>query len=270
MMKKMVNIEVFKEKIDSFYKKEKSNTLPDGRRIFELPLVGVVSASDPLFEAFCEKEIIGTAFNPPAFWLPDAASVISYFLPFQALIRSSNYSGPPPSLEWLHSRFLGESFNEKLRQFIVDEIELMEGKAVAPLLHRSYHTDYNIFSSNWSERHVAYAAGLGSFGLHRGLITEKGVAGRFGSVITNLKLETTPPSEGSYYQNCPFLVDGSCGVCINRCPAGAITENGKDKSKCYQYMFIEDHVKLQREQFGYPYSVCGKCQVDVPCEDRIP
>jgi epoxyqueuosine reductase QueG len=266
----MSNIKALKEKIASFCETDINNTLPDGRRIFERPLVGVASASDPIFEGFCEEEIIGAAFKPPACWLPDAVSVISYFLPFQAHIRSSNYGNPSPSLEWLHSRFLGESFNCKLRQFIVDEIEAAGGKAVAPLLHQSYFSDYNIFSSNWSERHVAYAAGLGSFGLHRGLITESGVAGRFGSVITNLKLETTPRPEGSHYQNCPFLVDGSCGVCISRCPAGAITECGKDKSKCYQYMFIEDHVKLQREQFGYAHSVCGKCQVDVPCEARIP
>ena len=266
----MAGMQVLKEKINSFCETDKNNTLPDGRRIFEQPLVGVVSASDPLFKTFREEEIIGAAFNPPAFWLTDAVSVISYFLPFQEHIRSSNYGGPPPSLEWLHSRFMGESFNGKLRQFIVDEIELVGDKAVAPLLHRSYHTDYNNFSSNWSERHVAYAAGLGSFGLHRGLITERGVAGRFGSVITNLKLETTPRPEGSYYQNCPFLVDGSCGVCISRCPAGAITESGKDKSRCYQYMFVEDHVKLQREKFGYAHSICGKCQVDVPCEDYIP
>lgn len=266
----MADLQVLKEKISNFFETDKNNTLPDGRKIFEQPLVGVVSTSDPLFETFREEAVIGAAFNPPAFWLPDAVSVISYFLPFQEHIRSSNYGGPPPSLEWLHSRFLGESFNEKLRQFIVDQIESAGGKAVAPLLHQSYLSDYKVFSSNWSERHVAYAAGLGSFGLHRGLITEKGVAGRFGSVITNLKLETTPRPEGSYYQNCPFLVDGSCGVCISRCPAGAITESGKDKSKCHHYMFIEDHMKNERERFGYAHSACGKCQVDVPCEDCIP
>jgi epoxyqueuosine reductase len=266
----MFNIQVLKEKIALFCETDINNVLPDGRRIFERPLVGVVSASDPLFEAFREEEIIGAAFNPPVFWLPDAVSVISYFLPLQVHIRKSNFGGPPPSMEWLHSRFLGESFNEKLRQFIVDEIEMVGGKAVAPLLHRSYSSDYDIFSSNWSERHVAYAAGLGSFGLHRGLITENGVAGRFGSVITDLELETTPRPEGSHYQNCPFLVDGSCGICISRCPAGAITESGKDKSKCYQYMFVEDHLKHQREQFGYAHSICGKCQVNVPCEDCIP
>lgn len=33
------------------------------------------------------------------------------------------------------------------------------------------------FTSVWSERHVAYVCGLGTFGLSRGLITEKGQCG---------------------------------------------------------------------------------------------
>ena len=40
------------------------------------------------------------------------------------------------------------------------------------------------YASNWSERHVAYVCGLGTFGC-QGLITSKGLAGRFGSIITD-------------------------------------------------------------------------------------
>lgn len=45
------------------------------------------------------------------------------------------------------------------------------------------------YTSNWSERHVAFVCGLGTFGLSKGLITEKGIAGRLGSLIVSEKFE---------------------------------------------------------------------------------
>jgi epoxyqueuosine reductase len=258
------------EAINTYINNDHGNRLPDGQRIFEEALVGFAAASDPIFETFLQDDIIGPFYCCPESWLPGAMSVVVYFLPFSEHVRRSNYGGPPPSVEWLHARFLGESFNEKLRHYLVTVLENEGGQAVAPILNSNYNADYKVLSSNWSERHAAYVAGLGSFGLHRGLITAKGVAGRFGSVITSLPFKATPRSKGSHFQNCPFLVDGSCGACINRCPVGAITTEGKDKSKCHHYMFIYDNVKEMREAFGYKHSVCGKCQINVPCEDLIP
>ncbi len=45
--------------------------------------------------------------------------------------------------------------------------------------------------SNWSERHTAFIAGLGTISLNCSLITKAGAAGRLGSVITNLELQAT-------------------------------------------------------------------------------
>ena len=114
-------------------------------------------------------------------------------------------------------------------------------------------------ASNWSERHVAYASGLGTFCLTRGLISEKGVAGRYGSIIITEEVEPdTRPYEG-VYDYCIM-----CGACIKRCPAGAISlKHGKNQLKC----------KLWMDRTGRKYDPrygCGKCQVGVPCEDRIP
>lgn len=258
------------ELINDFINTDNGNRLPDGHRIFEEALVGFADVSDPVFEVFLQDDIIGPFYCLPKSWLASAASVVVYFLPFCMDVRRSNYGGPPTSVEWLHARFLGESFNEKLRHYLVAILEKEGGQTLAPLLNSNYNTDYMVLSSNWSERHAAYAAGLGFFGLHRGLITAKGVAGRFGSVITSLPFKATPRSPGSHFQNCPFLVDGSCGACIERCPVGAITKAGKNKSKCHHYMFIYDNAKEMRKAFGYEHSVCGKCQIDVPCEDIIP
>ena len=249
---------------------EQNTMMPDNSTIFDEPLTGVVQAGDQLFVEFLRSDIIGPHFRTPGRWLPGAVAVISYFLPFSSRVRLSNQGEGPSSEEWLHGRFRGEIFNDRLRYYITKEIARLGGRAVAPGLENSFFADYDALTSNWSERHVAYAAGLGSFGLHRGLITEKGVAGRFGSVVTDLEFASAVRPQGSYYQNCPFLINGSCGACIKRCPAGAITDLGKDKRKCYQFIFIEDRLKGLREKYNYPYSICGKCQVAVPCEERIP
>ncbi|MGM0652284.1 MAG: epoxyqueuosine reductase [Bacillota bacterium] len=266
----MPDLDAVIEIVNSVYNNENENRLHDGSVIFEKPLYGIADANDSLFEKFENEAIIGSSYYPPEYWLQEAKSVITYFLPFTLSVRRSNYGAPPPSEEWLHGRFLGENFNIKLRLKLVAELKAAGGMAVAPLLHEDYSADYNHFTSSWSERHAAYVAGLGSFGLHRGLITSKGVAGRIGSVITNLRFKPTVRSEGFYYNNCPFLMNKKCGACIKRCPAGAIKETGKDKKKCYQYMFIDDHMHSSRKKFGYKHSICGKCQVNVPCEDKIP
>ncbi len=55
-----------------------------------------------------------------------------------------------------------------------------------------------------------------------------------------------------------------CRACIRNCPVDAIsTENGKDHKKCTSFQ------DLTAEKFKPRYG-CGKCQVGVPCESRIP
>lgn len=266
----MTDISSLKSALDYYVENEPANSLPDGMKIFDTPLLGFADAGDPIFKEYKKEEVIGSLFVLPQEWLPEAKTVISYFLPFSAEIRSSNYGGPPTSVEWLHARFLGEKFNQDVRKFLLGELEKLGGKAVVPALHDNYFADYDTFSSNWSERHIAYAAGLGSFGLNRGLITEKGLAGRFGSLITTLQFPVTSRSGGGAFENCPYFTDESCSACVKRCPSGAIKMDGKDKAACNQYTRVEDHLQELRLQFGYDHSVCGKCQVNVPCEDRIP
>ena len=67
------------------------------------------------------------------------------------------------------------------------------------------------FTSRWSERHAAYISGLGTFGLHKGLITEQGTCGRFVSVLTDL-----PP-----YPPLPGLTPGCMTTVPTAAPASA-------------------------------------------------
>ena len=116
------------------------------------------------------------------------------------------------------------------------------------------------FSSRFSERHAGFIAGLGTFGLCRGLITKSGMAVRLGSVITDAPLEPDKRPYNDIYEYC-----ARCGACLRHCPAKAITfENGKDHPACSAFI---DKV-LEAE--GGTYYGCGKCQVGVPCETSIP
>jgi epoxyqueuosine reductase QueG len=124
-------------------------------------------------------------------------------------------------------------------------------------------------SSTWSERHAAFAAGLGTFSLNRGFISERGIAHRCGSVITNLVITPSLRRYRHHTENCLFCRNGSCGVCISRCPVGAITRFGHDKESCRVYGY-ETVVQEVGERYGVATPGCGLCQTGVPCEARIP
>jgi epoxyqueuosine reductase QueG len=115
----------------------------------------------------------------------------------------------------------------------------------------------------WSERHAAFAAGVGTFGLHQGLITTRGVFGRLASVVTTLKLEPTIRPYREVYGYCLYAHDGSCSACVTRCPSGAVTLAGKKVELCPKHG-NSDHFK------AWGYGACGHCSTFVPCSREIP
>jgi len=240
------------------------NAMPahDNMKIFDAPLIGYATADDDYFETFKRQGVVGGCFMPPESWLPGANTVLSYFLPFAREIRDSNREAGVPSEEWVSARIDGEAFNNAVRAFLVGLIENMGEKAVAPVADLRFCVRNNI--SNWSERHAAFAAGLGTFGLHRALITRKGTAGRLGSVVTTLRLLPTQRLYTRINEYCPFFTTGTCGACIKRCPPAAITNQGKDNKVCGGY--IDNKI----EPLFAPRYGCGKCNVGVPCEYSAP
>jgi epoxyqueuosine reductase len=97
---------------------------------------------------------------------------------------------------------------------------------------------------------------------------------RCGSVVTNADIEPSPRLYKNYLANCLFYREGSCRRCADRCPAGAITEKGHDKNKCYEFLMVrqKEILKEMGREGGYigRYLGCGLCQTKVPCEARIP
>lgn len=239
-------------------------------QLFEPPIIGFASATDQLFEQYKEKEVIGSMFLSPEEWLPGAKTVAAFFFPFSSDVRDSNRETPDqPSDLWLYGRLEGQQFldgfMQKVRQHLTDAgievcVPSTDGRfqAQRELLVGDDGDDFHV-NSRWSERHAAYACGLGTFGLSRGLITKRGVAGRIASIVTDAEFE---PDERPYTDAYDYCV--RCGACIVKCPAKAISlEYGKNNVKCSSY--LDNTKELYSPRYG-----CGKCQVGVPCESRIP
>ncbi|MGI6666292.1 MAG: epoxyqueuosine reductase [Bacillota bacterium] len=266
----MITGESLRAALGEFLATNPRNLLESGDHIFDEPLVGIADAHDPYFPKFTRPEVIGDVFRVPADWLDGAASVVSFFLPFGKGVRESNRTSGLPSPEWLHARFKGEDLNNDAKRFVVSLIHAEGYRAVAPTLDSRFVQTAD-FRSSWSERHVAFVAGLGTFGLSRGLITSKGMAGRFGSIVTDLEIAPTPRSYSNPFEYCLFLSGKApCRACVERCPVQAISERGKEHPPCSDYLRREDLVQDVKSRFGYRYLACGKCQTGVPCESGIP
>lgn len=279
--------DAFVDKIMRFVASSKDNFISDedaiypnlaGMKIFEAPLVGFAHAEDDLFMTEFKKEgILHPEYRTPLEWLPASKTVICFFLPFTEEIKKSNrkktdepYDPDAPlrcSAKWLHARIEGQMFVDQITGYMQSLLNAEGFESICPATSGKLRM-ITPYISTWSERHAAYAAGLGTFGLSKGLITKKGMAGRFGSVITNAEFNADIRSYRDPFEYCTM-----CGACMITCPVGAIDKAkgcalGKDQSICGPYVSgskLPPHGPNQRVRYG-----CGKCQCGVPCESGIP
>jgi epoxyqueuosine reductase QueG len=242
-------------------------------RIWRTPVVGFADACHPGFHRL--KEIVGPDHGIPQDVLPDGTIVLTYFVPFAGHIVDSNGCKGVASPEW------AEAYEDTNAMFIDLNEQIMsflrsEGYRAAVSKEASVF-DRDKILSRWSQRHIAVIAGLGTFGLNNMLITEAGCCGRIGTIVTNLDVMPDSPIPT---ENCLFKRNGTCGACVRRCPAGALTAGGFNRVKCYENCL--QNAKLYT-QFGNSYAsavgeetadsgseVCGKCLVNLPCSVKKP
>lgn len=258
--------------------------MPEHEPSFDMPLLGVAAGGDPFWQTL--KEAVGPFHWTPkeAFDLaypgnnanPDDLAVFVWILPqTQATKLDNRKETRYPSERWARNRVFGEAnVNFGLARYLVQELHNEGVQAFAPALlpeWRQEPSDKYTFASQWSERHAAHIAGLGTFGLSDGLITSAGKAVRIGSLIARLPLEPTPRPYTDYHEYCLYYQDGSCKACELRCPVGSISaQNGRDKTKCKQYTLIEVVPQYVKANFGFEGYGCGLCQTKIPCESKIP
>ncbi|MDQ5988038.1 MAG: Epoxyqueuosine reductase [Syntrophus sp. SKADARSKE-3] len=253
----------------------------NGDKAWEDALVGFSRGDDPLYSFF--KSDIGSFFWTPeeifSLSFPDTKvkveelTVISWVLPQTESTKADNRrESSLPAERWVRSRNYGEDFSMKLARHVVSHLLDRGIQSLVPAQSPKWSWQESKkygFASNWSERHAAYTSGLGTFGLCDGLITRKGKAMRCGSVIARIDVSPTERPYNEPHAYCLFYTKGTCRKCISRCPCGAITEDGHDKSKCKSYLF-ETVAPYAKSQFGIASYGCGLCQTGVPCESRIP
>jgi hypothetical protein len=272
-----------RDEVGRFLEEDPGNVMggtPGNEPIWATPLLGAARGDDPIFETF--KETVD-----PRHWNPvdafgaggyagvsaDELSVVSWVLPHTSVTRQDSAREKEwPSERWARSRIFGEKANMKLRDHMVAFLKTLGCDAVSPMRLKDWtelRSDRYVFASNWSERHVAHACGLGTFGLCDGLITPVGKSVRIGSLVLRARLEPTLRPYTRHDEYCPFKTKGKCGACIKRCPAGALSERGHDKTRCRAFL-NEKTAPYVAENFKFEGYGCGLCQTGVPCAASIP
>ena len=261
-----------------------ANDMPGGERVFDRPLVGFAAGDDPIWDEL--KRQIGDFYWTPAdaFALafperpasPAELTVISWVAPFTAAAKRDNRrQAETPSERWSRGKRFGNRFLRELAGHVTAALAA-DGIDAATPLHLPEWRRGDVRSprfglaSPWSERHAAYAAGLGTFGLCDGLITPAGKAMRCGSIVARARLAPTPRPYTDHTAYClAYHSTKGCTKCIERCPAAALSEAGHDKTLCQAYL-----LKMQNEvivpRYGFREEACGLCQTGVPCESGIP
>ena len=242
------------------------------------PIIGIAAGDDSYYDFL--KEHIGEfhwtpaeAFAQKYSDVPDPSELRVMSIVFPQTETTKNLQKQEslfPCENWVTTRGEWEAlmgiFCERLeRAFAAKGIRSVCPDLLAAM--KPMDSDNLGHSSNWSQRHSAYAAGQGTFGLSDGLITRKGIAVRFTSAVVEKEL----PVDGRVSED-PYGWCIRCGACVRRCPAGAISiEKGHDKAACSEYKdnYVDKHWAKQIKIEGYNFG-CGLCQAGVPCSGQPP
>ncbi len=217
------------------------------------PVIGYGTVDNPLFTDL--KELIDADHLIPRDLLPGAKTVIAFYLPFSSQIVQANLKNPQVAAEWALAYQETNSLLEGICHNLSHQLNQIGVKsAFLPPTH-NFHREKLV--SYWSHKHVGYICGLGNFGLHRMLITERGCAGRLTSLVIDYPLDATTRKAKAY---CLYSRKGTCQKCIEACPSGALTISGLDRETCYNHL-----LQIDADFSGHgELDVCGKCACACP------
>ncbi|MBU5337197.1 epoxyqueuosine reductase [Intestinibacter bartlettii] len=223
--------------------------------IWEEPIVGFADANSKYISNL--KNIVVDCHYLPSDYLKNPKIIVSYFLPFKREIGKSNDFKGPTSSKWSNAYKVTNKMAQEINKYMILKIEEKGYRGANPTDIDVF--DYSILKSKWSQRHIAYAAGIGTFGINNMLISDVGSCGRYFSIVTDLDVKPDKPIKE---ERCKYKIDKTCGVCVKKCEVGALTYESFDRFKCSK------NCKKNVEVFGV--DVCGKCVVELPCSYRKP
>ena len=170
--------------------------------------------------------------------LPNARTVVS-----AALCYYADEPERPPGHGRLPRYTWYDAYAELRRK--LDELGRRLGGDYRVLVDENQHVD----------REAAARSGVGFYGKNTLLITRRfGSWVVLGTLVTDRELETTPPLA---------LDCGSCTLCIEACPTGALDDPGTlDATKCLSYwtQSAHDPPEAYREAFESQVYGCDICQ----------
>jgi ferredoxin len=243
------------------------------RPMFLPPIAGAQRADHPVFRKLQDllpghllpADMFTAALPGP---LPETLSVVSFSFPVHPdTVKENSREKIRPSESWLRTRAESDALFRDLAQELLALLQKQNIRAMHTQTSVLYKVGWNKgapLAANWSERHVGYACGLGTFGLHHGLITAHGAAHRLMSFIIAAECDQYNQVSENPFAGCLYLTRGKCGACIQRCPAKAITKDGLDLAACRKYSY-EDMVQYSQDLVGKATGGCALCMCGVPC-----
>lgn len=214
------------------------------------PIIGYADAKDPLYEKL--DDIIGNKQMRPDEMLSGAATVIVIFVPYSRMILDDVRN------HWLTSAVYSDAYmvtNKLLGQISAGIIQYLKERNYRGVSDPpTENFDYSTKTACWSHKSSAVISGIGTFGLNHLLVTSMGCMGRMTSVVTDAVFS---PTERSGHAYCLYYQKGTCRVCIQNCPSGALREDGTiDKWRCDSYL---EGKNVRDTEQGCPQCQSGPC-----------
>lgn len=223
------------------------------QRLWRNVRVGFADANSPLFLKL--RTVANANHKMPHELLTDAKTVISYFLPFTKEVEESNHHGDDPSRLWEQAKLETNAMAIALNTAIIAWLKDKGALTVDPGEAAAY--DKERCTSRWSQRHVAYIAGQGTFGINNMLISPDGCCGRYFSLVSTIDVLHDVPETN---ERCLYKAKGSCKKCVEKCPAQALhVDKAFDRFAC-QNKLLDNVARLDMAS-----DVCGKCDTGLPC-----